>query len=93
MTCDLLFRRWPGLEIDRIISKVTASPMVPDNKGYVNIAQLCQLVGLINQGRLSSAQPFASFFRWVNSHDKSRGFNSLRSRSKADDTLNTQSSI
>ncbi|KAF4634344.1 hypothetical protein G7Y89_g3764 [Cudoniella acicularis] len=41
--------RWPGLEIDRIVREVTTSPMVTDDKGYVNIVELCQLVGLVNQ--------------------------------------------
>jgi hypothetical protein len=67
---DLLFRRWPRLEIDRIISEVTASLTVADNEGYINIAELCQLVGLVNQGRLPSAQPFASSFGWFDSHDE-----------------------
>jgi hypothetical protein len=55
MICDLLFRGWPGLEIDRIIREVTTSLTVTDDEGYVNIAKLCQLVGLVNQGRLPSA--------------------------------------
>jgi Ca2+-binding EF-hand superfamily protein len=67
---NLLFRRWPRLEIDRIISEVTASLTVADNEGYINIAELCQLVGLVNQGRLPSTQPFASSFRWFDSHDE-----------------------
>jgi len=46
----LLFRRWPRLGIDRLISSVKASPTVTDDKGYVNIAELCQLVGLVDQG-------------------------------------------
>ena len=70
MTCDLLFRRWPGLEIDRIVREVATSLTVTDDEGYVNIAELCQLVGLVNQGRLPSAQPFASSFGWFDSHDK-----------------------
>ncbi len=41
----MLFRRWSRLEIDRIISEVTASLTVADNEGYINIAELCQLVG------------------------------------------------
>jgi hypothetical protein len=48
VTCDLLFRRWPGLEIDRIAREVTTSLTVTDDEGYVNIAELCQLVGLVN---------------------------------------------
>jgi hypothetical protein len=69
----LLFRRWPGLEINRIICEVTASLTVTDDEGYVNIAGLCQLVGLVNQGRLPSSQPFASSFGWFDSHDD-RGY-------------------
>jgi hypothetical protein len=70
VTCDLLFRRWPELEIDRIAREVTTNLTVTDDEGYVNIAELCQLIGFINQGRLPSAQPFASSFRWFNSHNK-----------------------
>ena len=58
------------LEINRIICDVTASLTVTDDEGYVNIAELCQLVGLVNQGRLPSAQPFASSFGWFDSHNK-----------------------
>jgi hypothetical protein len=55
VTCDLRFRWWPRLEIDRIVSEVTAILTIADNEGYVNIAELYQLVGLINQGRFPSA--------------------------------------
>jgi hypothetical protein len=48
VTCDLLFGRWPGREIDRIVREVTTSLTVTDNEGYVNITELCQLVGLVN---------------------------------------------
>jgi hypothetical protein len=43
---------------------------VTDNEGYINIAELCQLVGLVDQGRLLSTQPFASSFGWFDSYDK-----------------------
>ncbi len=68
VTCDLLFGRWPGREIDRIVREVTTSLTVTDDEGYVNIAELCQFVGLVDQGRLPPDQPFASF-RWFDSHD------------------------
>jgi hypothetical protein len=55
VTYDLLLRRRPGLEIDRIIRIIMTSLTVIDNKGYVNIIELCQVIGLINQGRLLSA--------------------------------------
>jgi hypothetical protein len=48
VTCDLLFGRWPGREIDRIVREVTTSLTVTDDEGYVDIAELCQLVGFIN---------------------------------------------
>jgi hypothetical protein len=48
VTCDLLFRRWLGLEINRITREVITSLMVTDNKGYINIIELYQLVGFIN---------------------------------------------
>ena len=63
VTCDLLFGWWPGREIDRIVREVTTSLTVTDDEGYVNIAELCQLVSLVDQSRLPSAQPFASSFR------------------------------
>ena len=72
MTYDLLFGRRPGLEIDRIAREVTTSPTVADDEGYryVNIAELCQLVGLVNQGRLPSTQLLASSLEWFDSHDE-----------------------
>jgi hypothetical protein len=48
VTCDLLFRRWLGHEIYGIIRVVTTSLTVTDNKGYINITELYQLVGLVN---------------------------------------------
>jgi len=41
-----------------------------DDEGYVNIAELCPLVGPVNQGRLPSAQPLASSFGWFDSYDE-----------------------
>ena len=73
MTYDLLFRRWPRLEVNRIVREVTTSLTVADSKCYINVAELCKLVSLINKGRLSSVQPFASSFRrGVDSHDRFR---------------------
>jgi hypothetical protein len=92
VTCDLLFRRWPGLEIDRVVREVTTSLTATDNEGYVNIAELCQLIGLINQGRLPSAQPFASSSGWFDSHEEG-DYSFEDSESEAHDTLNTLSSI
>jgi len=40
MSYDLLFKRWPRLEIDRIVYEVTASLIVINNKGYINIVEL-----------------------------------------------------
>ena len=67
---NLLFRWWPRLEIDRIVSEITTTLAAADNECYVNIAELCQVVGLVNQGRLPSAQPLASSFEWFDSHDE-----------------------
>jgi hypothetical protein len=47
VTYDLLFRWWPRLEIDRIVSEVTTGLPVADNKRYINIAELCKLVSLV----------------------------------------------
>ena len=90
-THDLLFRWWPGLEINRVIHEVTASLAATDDDGYVNIAEFCQLIGLINQGRLPSAQPFASSSGWFDSHEE-RDYSFEDSESEAHDTLNILSS-
>ena len=73
VTYDLLFRRWPRLEIDRIVSEVTTGLTVADSKCYINVAEFCKLVSLVNEGELPSVQPFASSFgRRVDSHDQLR---------------------
>jgi hypothetical protein len=73
VTYDLLFRRWPRLEIDRIVSEVTAGLTVADSKCYINVAKFCKLVSLVNEGELPSVQPFASSFgRRIDSHDQLR---------------------
>jgi len=47
VTYNLLFGRWPRLEIDRVVSEVTASLTVAYDEGDINIAELCKLVSLI----------------------------------------------
>jgi hypothetical protein len=54
VTYDLLFRRWPRLEIDRIVSEVTTSLTVIDSKYYINVVEFCKLVSLVNKGELPS---------------------------------------
>jgi hypothetical protein len=48
VTYNLLFRRWPKLEIERIVSEIAATLTVVDDECYVHIAELCKLVSLIN---------------------------------------------
>jgi hypothetical protein len=44
----LLFRRWPRLEIERIVSKILTTLTAADDECYINVAELCKLVSLIN---------------------------------------------
>jgi hypothetical protein len=48
VTYDLLFRRWPRLEIERIVSEIAATLTAADDECYVYIAELCKLVSLVN---------------------------------------------
>ena len=50
VTYNLLFRRWPRLEIDRIVSEITTTLAAADNECYVNIAELYELMSLVSLG-------------------------------------------
>lgn len=54
VTYDLLFRRWPRLKINRIVSEVTTGLTVADSKCYINVAEFYKLVSLVNKGELPS---------------------------------------
>ena len=69
MTYDLLIRRWLRIEIKRIISEIATTLTAADDECYINVAEFCKLVSLINQGRLPPMQSFASSFGWFDSHD------------------------
>ena len=47
-TYDLLFRRWPRLEIGRIVSKILTTLTATDNEYYVYLAELYKLMSFIN---------------------------------------------
>jgi hypothetical protein len=66
----LLFRRWPRLEIERIVSDITAVLTVTDNNSHVNIAEFRQLIGLVDESRLPSIEPLASSLGCFGSHNK-----------------------
>jgi len=47
-TYDLLFRGWPRLNIERIVSKILTTLAAADDECYVYLAEPCQLVSFIN---------------------------------------------
>jgi hypothetical protein len=47
-TYDLLFRGWPRLEIERIVSKILTTLTTADDECYVYLAELCKLVSFVN---------------------------------------------
>ena len=47
-TYDLLFRWWPRLEIERIVSEILTTLTAADDECYVYLAELCKLVSFIN---------------------------------------------
>jgi hypothetical protein len=68
----LLFRRWPRLDIERIVSDDAAVLSVTDNHRHVNIAELRQLIGLVDESRLPSTEPLASSLGCFGRYNKGR---------------------
>ena len=54
-TYDFLFRRWPRLEISRVVSEVATILIRADYEYNIYIAELCKLMSLFYHRELPSA--------------------------------------